>query len=499
MNIQRWALCVVGVVVTGRAPLAAQAPPSFIVPASFTLSAADGAREPQAPILAASAQTEQAAPPKDPDKAKKGGKQKKDKAKTEAAGAEPEADKPAKAKPNGFVWDNRPSLRFGKNFRMDFRLKLQGDIRGSEQDLSDVGGQAEFTRKRFGVKGTVFKAFEYEVERELASGGPWRDVYLNVNFVSYAQAQGGKFKIPFSSEELTGPTDLDFVFRARVVDAIAPARSVGGMAHGGLFKKVVHYQVGWFQDDGENPKSLQPPPLLPGEQPGVREPSYAVRVRVAPFRSSGSKALKNFEVGGAMVDTTVPEGMNNLQGRSVFDGHFFPRSVYTRGPRRRTGFEMNWTPGPASVRAEYIKSTEAREGQGVGTATQLDHDLPELVGRGWYVSGTYVLTGEKTDGGVTPKKPLFQGGFGAVQVGARYETLWFGTPSATGPASTSPRAENVPENSDTVTTIGVNWSANRWVRVQLNWISEKFLDPSRSPVPGQATVKSWVCRLQFVL
>jgi len=398
------------------------------------------------------------------------------------------------------VWDDRPSLRFGKAFRMDFRLKLQADVRASSQDLAPVGGTFEMGRKRVGIKGAVLQRLEYEVEVEIGDPSPWRDVFLDIKIASAAQVKGGKFKVPFSLEELTSPTELDFVYRPRVVDALAPARDIGGMVHGRLFKKVLHYQVGAFQHDGDGPKTLEPPPLVPGEVAGLRGRAYAGRVVVAPFRAaSGYKALKTLEIGGAMVTTTVPEGMNNLQGRSVFDGHFFPRSLYVNGPRVRTGFELNWMPGPASIRAEYLRATDAREGQGVGDEHQIDSTLVALAGQGWYVSGTWVLTGEKTDGGVVAKRPLFQGGFGALQVGARYETLWFGTPGATGPPSTSPRTSQAMENRDSVVTIGVNWYVNRWVRVQGNAIHETFLDPARSPIPGRASFWSGVCRLQFVL
>jgi phosphate-selective porin OprO and OprP len=401
---------------------------------------------------------------------------------------------------SGFVWDGRPSLRFGKAFRMDFRVKLQADVRASSQDLSSVGGTFEMSRHRVGIKGTITERVEYEVEAEIGDSAPWRDVFLDARLVSAAQIRGGKFKVPFSLEEVTSPTELDFVYRARVVDALAPGRDIGGMVHGRLFKKVIHYQVGVFQHDGDNPKAVEPPRLVPGEAAGVRGRAYAGRVIVAPFRTwSGHKALKTLEAGGAMVTTTVPEGENNLQGRSVFDGHFFPRGLYVKGPRVRTGLELNWTPGSASVRAEYIRATDARDGQGVGSEELVDGSLPRLAGQGWYVSGTWVMTGEKTEGGVNPKHPLFRGGFGAVQVGARYETLSFGTPGAVGPPSTSPRSAQAIENRDSVVTFGVNWYVNRWVRVQGNGIREAFLDPARSPVPGRASFWSGVCRLQFVL
>ena len=80
-----------------------------------------------------------------------------------------------------------------------------------------------------------------------------------------------------------------------------------------------------------------------------------------------------------------------------------------QGERKRLGFEMRWRPGPLRVKAEYIDVTEQRLGQSVE-----DTDLSPLRAMGWYVSGTWAITGEKkADGLDAPKRPLFQGGFGA--------------------------------------------------------------------------------------
>jgi len=427
---------------------------------------------------------------KDQDKSKA---KKKDQAK--AKDAQKAEDK------HGFVWKDRPSLRFGKNFRMDFRLKIQVDFLSTPDPTVVDEPALDMNRRRFGIKGSVLQGLEYEVEHDLRSDGEWRDVYLNVAYLPYAQAQGGKFKIPFSYEELTGPTDLDFIYRTRVVDALACGRGVGAMAHGKVLKKAITYQVGYFQDDGDNAPSLEP--TYPNEPlpADARGPALAGRVAVAPFRAAGTKGLlKTLEVGFSAVSTDdVPEGPNHLKGQSITGYHFFPRQYLTSGKRFRQGFEFVWTPGALGVKAEYLTSTETRVGVGVGTPEQLDNTLPDLVGSGWYVSGTWVVTGEKKDGGIEPRKPLFRGGFGAIEVGARYETLRFQSATADGPASTSRRSPTVLPNAEQAFTFGVSWYANKWIKVQLNGVHEQFDDPQRSPMPDRPGFWSTVCRLQFVL
>ena len=401
---------------------------------------------------------------------------------------------------HGVVWKDRPSFRWGDWVRVDFRLKLQVDFWSSPDPTEREEDGLDWSRRRIGVKGFVFKKLEYEIEHDLASDGEWRDVYLNAAWLPYAQARGGKFKIPFSLEALTGPTDLDYVLRTRAVDALACGRSVGFLAHGQVRKKAVHYQVGYFRDDGEWSPALEPSypdEPLPAD---ARQPALAFRGTVAPFHLAGNKGLlKTLTVGAAMVSTDVPEGPNHLQGQSASGYHFFPRHYLTSGRRLRTGVEFVWTPGPVGVSAEYLESREARVGVGVGTPEQLDQTLPDLAGRGWYLSGTWVLTGENKEGGINPKKPIFRGGFGAVEIGARYESLTFETPEPDGPPSFSRRSPTVMPNRERALTIGANWYPNKWVKIQVNGIRESFADPARSPIPDRPSFWSVACRLQFAL
>jgi hypothetical protein len=282
-------------------------------------------------------------------------------------------------------------------------------------------------------------------------------------------------------------------------DALTPGRSVGVMAHGRPFKRVIRYAVGMFEDDGDQPPDLESMDMVPGEQPQEQGRSWAARATVAPLRlTSLPGKYNNLEVGGAYTHALVPEGRNHLQGDTVFGGEFFDRQYYTKGPRTRLGLEVSWAIGQAFLAAEYIVSRDAREGQGVGNETQIDPDLPEIEGRGWYVAGAWVITGENRDGGVNPKRPLLQGGFGAVEVAARYEKLSFasaGSPAE--PPSRSPRAANVAGNADSAWTIGVNWYVNRWAKLRFNFINETLDDPALGPAPGASSLRTIVTMFQI--
>lgn len=407
----------------------------------------------------------------------------------------------APAAKDGFVWDNRPSLRVGDSFRMDVTLLLVSDVRESSIDLGEYGGSTEWANRRVGIKGEFLKIFEYQVEHDLASDGDWRDVFLNVRPAPYAQVRAGKFKIPFGYERLTSPADLDFVRRTAVTNTIAPGRAIGVMVHGRAFKRVLRYEAGIFDGDGDQSPALHQPELLPGEEWQTEGQSWAGRVTVAPLRlGSVPGAYNNLEIGGAIMSSSmIPEGKNHLQGETVVKAKFFDRHYFTRGPRYRTGLEASWPIGPASFSAEYLRARDSREQVGVGNEQQVNNDLPELESKGWYIAGTYLITGEKKEGGVKPKRPLLQGGFGAIEVAARYDRLVFS--SGSGQADTpsrSQRAAVIAGNGETATALGVNWYVNRWVKVRADFIREQLDDPAYGPAPDQSSFSTFVFQFQFV-
>lgn len=392
------------------------------------------------------------------------------------------------------VWDDRPSLRVGGAVRVDLRVKLQNDFRVSEwKGLEDEGGLFEFPRKRVGVQGEITNYVEFEIEAELRRENRWRDVFANVKPASGLEVKVGKFKMPFSYDQLTGPTALDFVHRSLIATTIAPARDIGVMVHGRLFRRVLTYEVGAFQNDGENVR-LEDGFLLPGEEPPPNERAAALRVTVEPFRrASVPEALERLHVAVAFTAIDVAEGLNSLYGRNVL-GYTYFEPVYTLGRRWRVGTELVWMPGPFSVKSEYARSDEERQRQGLG-----DVDLSDFIASGWYVSGTWAMTGESKSGGIEPRQPLFRGGFGAVELAVRYEELGFGSELQEGEAFASPRADPILENRDRVWTVGANWYPNKWVKIQVNGVRESFKNREHSPIYGQSTIWSGVCRLQFVM
>ena len=389
----------------------------------------------------------------------------------------PPADPPDKPKTR-VDWNPRPSLRIGDVARIDFRLKLQFDFRTFSPDQSTDDGTFQLHRRRAAIEGTLFKRVDFQIERELREGGPWRDVYANARIGNALEIQGGKFKMPFGLEETTGTMDLDFIYRTVGTNALTPARDIGGMAHGRL-GRTLEYEAGAFRHDGEDPISEESF-VLPGEPQPQAGRAIAGRVVATPWgRGGGSRP----RLGLAITSSTVPDGLNSFAGRSVFGSKFFPR-VYVRGRRLRMGAQAEWNPGPFGLRSELIEVREDRTGQGLG-----DVDLSALIGRAWYASGTWIVTGEKKANGNN----------GRIEVGARFERTAFGSAAHDGPAFRNPRAANVLGNTERVWTTGASWRINRWFKVQANGIREMFEDAQRTPAADHTTFWSGVLRLQAVL
>jgi phosphate-selective porin OprO/OprP len=386
-----------------------------------------------------------------------------------------------------FVFRERPSFRFGDVLRIDLRVKLQGDHRTfTPPEREPIDGRTVMDRRRFGLQGEFLRDFDYEIEYETKSGEtrPWRDVFVNYGPFDAAEIRAGKFKIPFSREQLTGAADLDFIYRSLAASTLAPARDGGVMVHGRLAGRIIEYQAGVFRHDGENAR-------IDGDSFTGR--TFAVRTLVSPLRRPGDAEWRELAFGVAVTTSNVREGLHSLDGEALYGEDFFER-VYVQGGRLRVGTEVSWTPGPAAVSGEFMHVQDERHGQGLG-----DLDLPRFIGRGWYVTGTWVLTGEDKSGGITPRRELLRGGFGAIEAAARYEMLRFGSSEHADVPFANPRAANLLGNSDRILTIGLNWYPNRWLKIQANAAREDIEDPDRAPLPGRAVYWTQIFRVQFAM
>lgn len=369
-----------------------------------------------------------------------------------------------------------PSIRAGEWLRVDFRARLQADVRASQAPSTDQADKEDdrldIARRRVGIEGRAAKIFEYQVEYEFGAA-QWRDVYIDYRQFKAVQLRAGAFKLPFGLNENTSATSLDFIYRSRISSRLAPGRDRGVSVHGRLANDRMSYKVGLFRHDGGNARPSNSLRVFGGR-------TGAARVTLRPFR--GAKAIaSNLHIGAAVAFSNVPLGFPAVRARTVFGASFFDSDVWITGRRSRTGLEARWSPGRVSVQSEYIRLTDERRGQSVE-----DGDLSPLLAHGWYVSTTYAVNARRAR-------------YGAIDVAARFETLSFGSTGTVGDPSSSARADRVRGNADSVVTCGASWQLNRWVKVQANLIREQLDESSMGPLPGRPGFWSRALRVQLAI
>lgn len=422
--------------------------------------------------------------------------------------AQAQTPQPARQRSNGlrFVWREHPSLRAGRNFRLDFAAKLQQDARDAGDN--PLGFKTwELHRARAGVEGELFRRIQFSIEREFSENltndplrkstkSQWKDVYVDANLTDAIQVRAGKFKVPFGLDQNSGESNLDFVYRSLGGNYLSPGRDIGGMVHGRLFKRGLNYWVGGFEHDGENSRSFK----SSGAQTvvvGRGDQTYAARVTATVFRKTGIALLEEAEVGGSWATSQLSdEGFlpHGLRARTVMSQYTFFDRMFVKGHRRRYGAEIDVAHGRVGARAEYMLVADSRDQQGLG-----DENLSDVRGKAWYVLGSWVLTGENKTRPVEPRRGgIGRGGYGAFELTARFDALRFDSVAGQDPPFRNSRAETVYPNADKVFTGGFTYYANRWVKIQGNAIHEAIDDLERSPTP---TGKFWstVLRLQFEL
>jgi phosphate-selective porin OprO/OprP len=127
----------------------------------------------------------------------------------------------------------------------------------ADRDSASVGDTFELRRARIGVVGTINKDIGYEIVGNAVGGTTnWIDTaWANYGFNKNAQVRVGRFKQPFSLEELTSSNNIDFMERS-YGNQMVPGKRLGAMMHGepmaGLTYGVSVYQDGFNELTNQN-------------------------------------------------------------------------------------------------------------------------------------------------------------------------------------------------------------------------------------------------------
>jgi len=169
--------------------------------------------------------------------------------------------------------DSDYELKVGGHIQVDGRFPFDGPRAGENQIF--------VPRVRMIFDGRVARFFEYEIEYEFGRGfGPagddrsprLLDAYLNFAFIDQAQIKAGRYKVPFSIDELVS-SDSTRLIRRSIINRFAPSRETGVTIQGDA--GGVSYAAGVFDDDA--PDDF----LYAGRftlEPGIFAPEFWVAV-----------------------------------------------------------------------------------------------------------------------------------------------------------------------------------------------------------------------------
>ncbi len=444
----------------------------------------------------------------------------------EAAAAAKKETPVVKASSSGFSFgsaDGKNEIKFRGLLQADHRSYSEGanDVRARSRNragaldaegFNDAEDSSLLRRVRPTIEGKVAGKYGFRFTPEFGGGSASVvDAYVETNLNPAFNIRAGKFKSSVGLERLQSGSDIKFIERSYVTNAILPNRDLGVSVYGDILDKKVSYNVGIVNGvaDGGNISTGT-------EYNGERE--YTARVFTTPFIDSDSAlAGLGFGIGATYTDFTGEQNLNWSDTTSadatrnglpsyVTEGQqtFFRygANAFADGKRFRISPQASYYNGPFGLITEYarvdqdVSLTNKNNGGGAltpaatndplnivsGTNKKLSHDA-------WQVAVSYLITGEDASfKGVKPKNDfdLDKGGWGAWELVARYNEInldkdTFRTPSGnlSGenqalPISSAYADPTKSAQSAKTWTAGVNWYLNSNAKIALNYSQTSF-------------------------
>jgi len=400
--------------------------------------------------------------------------------------------------------DGAFQLRIRGNLHVDARF-FQSDERGAPHTM-------DIRRARIDLMGRIHRRFTFRLQPEFVGAPYIRNAWVAAEIVPALHVQLGQMKVPFSTSWATLDNNLNFMERG-AAEPMYPFFDRGVLVWGEVSGGTLVYNVGVYNGAGTELE------LPAGDRDDHKE--LAGRLFLQPFRRSAGSPLRDLylAVGGTWERMSQPTEIETKGyrapnfGTAVWrwrteqvlgtDGRVTDRVAAEIDSRRRLGAELHYLLGPFAFSSEYLE-TYYRDivlyhDFYVGSTRSVHEELRRSSGtiRSWSTWASLYLTGESkrvTNNGwrtARPKTFVGENGPGAVELLARYSRTWtaqglFVPLSIDGFASASPSlppgySGSTPGAGNRVTavvadgahdvhevTLGVNWSLNPMVRLQVN-------------------------------
>lgn len=377
--------------------------------------------------------------------------------------------------------DGENSIKLIGRIHMDYR-SFGSDAAGDPgyQDKLDI------RRARLGFEGKFMKDFDYKIFANFgaAAGMSSSSTELDEGYIGYKYASGlkfrvGKFKMPFSLEQLTSSNNIDFMERSlggQIEGEMIPAKEVGAMVFGNPIKGMT-YALALSQGSTTARKTSS-----------ISSPDVVGRLSANLSTLAGRKnevAHIGLAYSTGEIAAISAGGIEGARTEAREASKFFDSTVVAdAGAKRiREGMELAYATGPFKVQAESMKVKY----QNITSA--------DVSYKANYVQALWNITGEAhnysdssgTFGWIKPNSKFSsKGGTGAVQVGIRYSKF-----DASDITATAGRT-----NGADAMTYGVTWFANDNMRLMLNYVVTNFdsaitvnnVNATGSPVTKQQAI-----------
>ncbi|HEY2582509.1 MAG TPA: porin [Mucilaginibacter sp.] len=217
-------------------------------------------------------------------------------------------------------------------------LQISGLIQTEYQGFQQTGVNNAFSlhRARLDVKGDIDDNWNYEVYTEFAGTTKLLDAYSAYKIADYLKFTAGQFKVPFSIESLIADSQLEFIDRSQVVNALVGrqtdvignqnGRDLGIQINGSFLKIDGHYLF-----------------------------DYTLGV----FNGAGYDVTTDNNSHKDIVGRFGVHPINNLVvSANFYDGQGYYGTPAKNQLRNRGGVDARYVIGGLSLQAEYDKGTD---------------------------------------------------------------------------------------------------------------------------------------------
>ncbi len=422
--------------------------------------------------------------------------------------------------------DGQSTFNFTGMAHFDARLVNSNITQVSDKDAASGADNFELRRARIGINGNFTPNISYEVLTNLVGSSPnlIHRAFVNYNYDQAAQVRLGRFKQPFSLEELSTANGISFMERS-YGNQLVPSHRLGAMLHGEP-KKGITYGASVYQDGFNEISNTQNIGTLTAARGTVNLAElnningailhFGAAVDKGSYKVTPSSSTDSgFTASGSTRATllsyrTENRGMTNayraqIGGDTVSAAYGAAADNAADVKKNLNGFELALAKDAFKFQTEFFNASYDATALNYNSSSTASSAKAALVGtarlnlntKASYYEFMYNITGESWSdayraGVFSTVKPKsnFNGigkGTGAWQTGIRFSQYEVSLPGSVNPLVTG-NAKSITdggsnlsraENSEIAKTVtyGLNWILNPTARFMVNYSTTKFDRP----------------------